>query len=68
LRALGYQVLADNETGDPSGRAWTECGSLDDYGHKQGWKLAWRIEEEVRNLVARIEGLLEQGCPPVLGD
>ncbi len=55
------QVLGANEGGDPEGRAWTEYGSLDRMGHDQGWKLAWRIEEEVEGLAARIRGLLEAG-------
>ena len=35
LQAEGYQVLQDGETGDPSGRAWTEQGDVDELGHKQ---------------------------------
>jgi len=57
----GIQVLSGEATGDPSGRAWTEAGSLDRYGHDQGWKLARRVAEEVRELQGRVQALLEAG-------
>jgi hypothetical protein len=40
LRAEGWQVLGPNESGDPTGRAWTEFGDLDHYGHEHGLRLA----------------------------
>lgn len=61
LVTAGYQVLRGDELGDPSGRAWAECGELDHMGHEQGWKLARRIEEVVRELTERIAILLEKG-------
>jgi hypothetical protein len=61
LKTEGYQVLGSSEPGDPKGVAWTEYGSLDAYGHKQGWKLAWRIAEELRGLTSRIADLLNAG-------
>lgn len=65
LRSLlvdgGYQVLAADELGEPSGRAWTEAGAFDRYGHEQGWKLAHRINEELLLLQERVERLLDHG-------
>ncbi len=61
LEAEGISVLSADATGDPSGRAWTEAGSLDRYGHDQGWKLSRRVPEEVRELSARTRALLEAG-------
>jgi len=57
----GYQVLAADDTGSPTGAAWTEYGSLDRRGHDEGTKLARRIDEEVRGLVLRVQELLEAG-------
>ncbi len=61
LDAAGIQVLSGETTGDPEGRAWTEAGSLDKYGHDQGWKLARRVAEEVRELAGRVQALLDAG-------
>ena len=66
LKDRGLQVLSPDETGDPTGAAWTEWGDLDRQGHKDGWKLAWRIEEVLRELHARIERLLEAGWREVV--
>ena len=65
LEAEGFQVLTTHETGDPQGRAWTEYGSIDKTGHSEGIGLALRIPELIRNLVQRIEGLLEAGWQEV---
>jgi len=65
LAEHGYQVLATGETGDPAGMGWTELGDLDYYGHNQGWKLAWRVDEVVRECVDRLTALLEAGWKKV---
>jgi hypothetical protein len=65
LTDQGIQFLADGETGDPKGRAWTECGSIDRTGHREGVKLARRIAEEVRALTDRIRQLLDAGWKEV---
>lgn len=65
LGKAGYQVLLGDETGEPAGSAWTESGSLDSYGHAQGWKLARRVMEEVRALAERIDDLLAAGWQEV---
>lgn len=61
LEAHGYQVLQGDALGTGAGMGWCEYGHLDSYGHDQGWRLAKRIEEEVRGLVLRIQALLDAG-------
>jgi hypothetical protein len=57
----GYQYIGSDETGDPTGRGWTENGELDKLGHSLQGKLAGRIQEQVELLIERIETLLEAG-------
>lgn len=66
LRDRGWQVLNREETGDASGFAWTECGTLDKHGHAEGWKMARVIETEVRDLASRIGALLDAGWKEVI--
>lgn len=66
LKARGWQFLASEETGDPSGSAWTEAGALDKRGHTEGWKLARSVETEVQDLVSRIGALLKAGWTEVI--
>ena len=61
LDASGYQYLSADDTGDPSGRAWTEYGNLDKLGHSLQAKLAARIDEQIALLLERIEFLLDAG-------
>lgn len=65
LDAAGYQVLRGDDLGEPGGRAWIEHGELDKMGHEQGWKLARRIDEQVREMAERIEALLDAGWKSV---
>jgi len=62
----GWQYLKSDETGDPSGSAWTEAGALDKRGHNEGWKLARSVESEVRDLTSRISSLLKAGWAEVI--
>ena len=66
LGAAGWQTLRSEETGDPSGSAWTESGALDKRGHNDGWKLARSVESEVRDLSSRIHALLDAGWSEVI--
>src|SRR5450759_3040212 len=66
LKERGWQVLGSDETGDPSGSAWTEAGALDKRGHNEGWKLARSVETELRDLVSRIVALLNAGWSDVV--
>ena len=61
LATAGYQYLRADESGDSSGRGWTESGELDKLGHSLQGKLASRVEEQVDLLLERIEFLLDAG-------
>lgn len=61
LGELGISFLRSDEMGSPEDCAWTELGFLDTYGHDQGAKLAWRVEEELTALAQRIGDLLQAG-------
>lgn len=61
LSALGWTWLEPSSTGDPAGAAWTETGNFDPDGHSLGARLAWRIEEELRTVAARVRELLQAG-------
>ena len=67
LADAGYQVLLnDDELGDPSGRAWTEIGAIDGYGHQHGWKIAHHISGELRAVQQRVEALIDHGWARVI--
>ncbi|MCF8209489.1 MAG: BREX-1 system phosphatase PglZ type B [Rhodoferax sp.] len=61
LKERRWQFLGADDTGDPSGSAWTEAGALDKRGHTEGWKLARSVDTEVRDMVSRITALLTAG-------
>jgi len=61
LAASGYQYLESGETGDPSGRGWTEHGELDRLGHLLQAKLAARMPEQLDLLIERVQSLLDAG-------
>lgn len=61
LAAAGYQYVGVDETGDPTGRAWTENGELDKLGHSLQGKLAARIGDQIELLFERIEVLFQAG-------
>ena len=56
-----WQVLADADVGDVSGRAWVACGDIDKEGHAKGLKLASRIDALLDEAIERIEELLAVG-------
>ena len=57
----GFQILGAEELGEIAGRAWTESGDIDEYGHNNGWKVAHHAAAELRRLAERIAGLLDHG-------
>jgi hypothetical protein len=61
IQDAGWQVLGQDELGDPIGCAWTEIGEIDSYGHGYGWKTSHRIPDEIQVLIDRIESLLQHG-------
>jgi hypothetical protein len=65
LEERGCQVLSDRKPGQPDGAAWVEYGNIDTTGHKEGWKLAKRLPDELNGLCEIISGLLECGWKKV---
>lgn len=61
LEAEKVQYLGASETGDSAGSAWTEQGELDSMGHSLQAKLAYRVQEQVEQLIERIATLLDAG-------
>jgi hypothetical protein len=57
----GVQVLDKHETGDPSGKAWVECGDLDHYGHEHGLRLARDLDVQLEQIVERTAELAAAG-------
>ncbi|QDZ26595.1 BREX-1 system phosphatase PglZ type B [Noviherbaspirillum sp. UKPF54] len=53
----GVQALHKHETGDPAGKAWTECGDLDHYGHEHGIRLARDLDIQLNQVVERLSEL-----------
>jgi hypothetical protein len=66
LSSSGYQVLAGDDTGDPTGKAWVEVGGLDDLGHHDGWRLAHRIDAEIDVIAQRVADLMDAGWKKAL--
>jgi len=66
LTTAGWPFVPSTERGEPAGSGWTETGSFDEYGHDQGVKLAWRIEEELSAVSGRIRELLAAGWSRVV--
>jgi hypothetical protein len=65
LKECGWSWIDASETGVPAQTGWTEAGAFDRYGHDQGAKLAWRVEEELNAIEARIRELLSAGWSKV---
>jgi hypothetical protein len=61
LEEAGYQFLAGGETGDVTGKGWTECGAIDRRGHDMQLGLAGQVAEELDGIVERITELLGAG-------
>ena len=61
LAETGVQVLDKHESGDPQGRAWTESGDLDHYGHEHGIRLARDLDVQLNQVMERVEELIQAG-------
>jgi hypothetical protein len=61
LNDEGWQFIASDETGDPTGKAWTECGDIDKEGHAKQLKLAQRFDPLLDEIVERIVELESVG-------
>jgi hypothetical protein len=64
----GYQILDENEVGDPTkagAKAWTEMGNIDKFGHDFNLQLASHIPSEIDRLMNRARRLLDAGWKSV---
>jgi len=61
LAEQGVAPLEKHETGNPLGRAWTEAGDLDHYGHEHGIRLARDMSTQLDQVVERIAELADAG-------
>jgi len=61
----GWQVLGRTEFGDPSGKAWTEAGDIDQEGHDRGWQLTKHVDRILSDVRDRVLQLLEAGWKTV---
>lgn len=61
LTESGVQFLDKHEMGDPQGRAWTESGDLDHYGHEHGIRLARDLNNQLEQVVERVSELSQAG-------
>lgn len=61
LAEHGVQPLDKHECGDPQGRAWTEAGDLDHYGHEHGIRLARDMDTQLDQVVERVNELCDAG-------
>lgn len=57
----GVQPLGKHDTGEPSGRGWTESGDLDHYGHEHGIRLARDVDAQLAHVVERVQELRNAG-------
>jgi hypothetical protein len=61
LAEQGVAPLERHETGESQGRAWTEAGDLDHYGHEHGIRLARDMTTQLDQVVERITELADAG-------
>ena len=66
LEQNGYQVLKKRRIGRSFDQSLGRDGSIDSNGHSDGWKLAYRLNDEVHALGRRIEALLDWGWKQVI--
>lgn len=66
LEQAGYQVLIGDDKGDTGGKAWTELGAIDSYGHSHEQKLPRHVQQEVEELAQRVKALLDWGWKQVI--
>ena len=66
IAEIGLPWIEGTSTGNPAQSGWTEVGSFDRYGHSDGARMAWRIEEELNAAAARIRELLKSGWKKVV--
>lgn len=65
LEEAGFQIIGEDEVGDPSGKGWTEFGVIDKRGHDLGQDLAKQLIEQIEGAVERVMFLFESGWKSV---
>ena len=65
IKTKGFQILIENDLGDPSGFAWTEIGSIDAIGHQRGLDIPQHLSDEITLIADRIKNLLDFGWKEV---
>ncbi|UQE73436.1 BREX-1 system phosphatase PglZ type B [Gordonia sp. PP30] len=68
LAGAGVQFLEWDtaETGDPSGKAWTQTNSIDSLGHSHGHALVDLVDQQLDLVTERVRGLLDAGWRKVV--
>lgn len=66
LERAGYQVLTGDDKGDTGGKAWTELGAIDSYGHSHEQRLPRHVQQEVEELAQRVKALVDWGWKQVI--
>lgn len=62
LAQAGWQYLEGHDCGEPEqGKAWIQCGDLDNLGHERQQSLPKYIEPVLKGVVERIVSLLDAG-------
>jgi hypothetical protein len=61
LAERGGQVLQGADTGDPSGWAWTEAGTIDSRGHQFQTTLVDELDRDLDDVAKRVKLLLDAG-------
>lgn len=70
LREAGWVVEHDPAKADPQGAVWMEYGEIDHAGHKEGWRLARKVQPLLDELAERIRQLVANGwqCVRIVTD
>ncbi len=66
LKEHGYQVIKNEELGDPTGGGWIEFGNIDHEGHDKGLTLAHTLDQELSRIEERIIELLKAGWERII--
>ncbi len=61
LKEQGWQILGSNDSGNPTGKAWSEFGDLDHYGHEHGLRLAREVPVILDAIAEQIRFLTDAG-------
>ena len=61
LEEDNFQIIGEDEAGDPEGKGWTEFGAIDRRGHDLGLDLARQLVDQLEGVVERVMFLFESG-------